>query len=532
MPLTFDENQTETPAFTSDPEIDRQLAAFAAEEAVRLGIAPEREQYREKVNTRFTKEQRAHTTLLVSGLTVAQDYFVQHALTGVGYSVKMLDCPDNEALQYGKEYGNRGQCNPTWFTVGNLVKHLVKLRDVEGLSTEHIIEHYLLITAGACGPCRFGTYVTEYRKALRDAGFDGFRVMLFQQQGLKQATGEAVGLELNAPFFIALVKAFFAGDVVNLLGYRIRPYEVTPGATDAAMDKAKELIGSALSENRSLLWALHRAGQEFGKVEVDRLQPKPKVAIIGEFWAMTTEGDGNYKLQRFLEKEGAEVDIQPMVNWLLFTLWEQRHDTRERMLLREDDGGRKGLKGKDAWTKLLGLKAGEIAMRGFFQTLAHAGGLYQYHLPDMDEVADLAKDHYDRNVRGGEGHMEVGKVIKMVKKKQMHMILSVKPFGCMPSGGVSDGVQSLITAKYPELIFLPIETSGDGEVNIHSRVQMMLFRARQRAREELDNTLKEQGISLEQAKEAVKQSRWRKALPHAPHVGIGTAVNTLRAALR
>jgi predicted nucleotide-binding protein (sugar kinase/HSP70/actin superfamily) len=47
---------------------------------------------------------------------------------------------------------------------------------------------------GACGPCRFGTYVTEYRKALRDAGFDGFRVMLFQQQGgLKQATGEDVG---------------------------------------------------------------------------------------------------------------------------------------------------------------------------------------------------------------------------------------------------------------------------------------------------------------------------------------------------
>jgi predicted nucleotide-binding protein (sugar kinase/HSP70/actin superfamily) len=25
-------------------------------------------------------------------------------------------------------------------------------------------------------------YVTEYRKALRDAGFDGFRVLLFQQQ--------------------------------------------------------------------------------------------------------------------------------------------------------------------------------------------------------------------------------------------------------------------------------------------------------------------------------------------------------------
>ena len=34
--------------------------------------------------------------------------------------------------------------------------------------------------------------------------------------------------------------------------------------------------------------------------EIDRLRPCPKVSIIGEFWAMTTEGDGNYALQRFL----------------------------------------------------------------------------------------------------------------------------------------------------------------------------------------------------------------------------------------
>ena len=61
---------------------------------------------------------------------------------------------------------------------------------------KEIVENYVFLTAGACGPCRFGMYVTEYRKALRDAGFDGFRVMLFQQQGgLKQATGDEQGLE-------------------------------------------------------------------------------------------------------------------------------------------------------------------------------------------------------------------------------------------------------------------------------------------------------------------------------------------------
>src|SRR4029077_20913381 len=121
-----------------------------------------------------------------------------------------------------------------------LVQYLITLRDKHGMSAKDIVDQYVFLTAGACGPCRFGMYVTEYRKALRDAGFEGFRVMLFQQQGgLKQATGDDVGLELNPTFFKAVVKAIVAGDVLNAIGYRIRPYEVVPGATNAALEEAK-----------------------------------------------------------------------------------------------------------------------------------------------------------------------------------------------------------------------------------------------------------------------------------------------------
>ena len=89
-----------------------------------------------------------------------------------------------------------------------------------------------------------------------------------------------------------------------------------------------------------------------GEVETDRLQAKPKVMIIGEFWAMTTEGDGNYHLQRFLESEGAEVDIQLLTAWLLYMIWQGKHDTLRRMELRGEDEGRKGLAGKNARRRL------------------------------------------------------------------------------------------------------------------------------------------------------------------------------------
>ena len=139
---------------------------------------------------------------------MAQDFLIRGALSGLGYRIEILGVPDNDALRIGKEFGNRGQCNPTYFTVGNLLKHLFRLRDDLGMSTEEIVQSQVLLTAGACGPCRFGTYATEYRKALRDAGFDGFRVMLFQQTGgVKQASGDDLGLQLDPSFFLAIARA-------------------------------------------------------------------------------------------------------------------------------------------------------------------------------------------------------------------------------------------------------------------------------------------------------------------------------------
>ena len=168
-------------------------------------------------------------------------------------------------------------------------------------------------------PCRFATYVTEYRKALRDAGFDGFRVMLFQQQGgLKQATSEELGLEVNQKFLTAIVKAMLADDVLNLMGYRLRRYELQEGSTNKAILEYHQIMVDTCAQGKSPAQGLWKCRTVLKKVKVDRSQPKPIVSIIGEFWAMTTESEGNYELQKFLESEGAEVDIQPIVNWILF----------------------------------------------------------------------------------------------------------------------------------------------------------------------------------------------------------------------
>jgi predicted nucleotide-binding protein (sugar kinase/HSP70/actin superfamily) len=514
----------------ADLDIEAELRGFEEEERKRLGLGG-REQWWDPVPSTFTASQRAGTTLLVSGLTMAHDYFIQAALQGIGYKVQHLDCPDNAALQYGKEFGNRAQCNPTYFTVGNLVKHLSQLRD-SGVPVKDIVEKYVFVTAGACGPCRFGMYSTEYRKALRDAGFDGFRVLLFQQQGgVKQATGEELGLKIDLAFFISLAKSIFIGDALNLMMYRIRPYEVEAGAAEAALDRCKIIIYRALAHHESLTMALVRCRQELAAVEVDKTKVKPKVGIIGEFWAMTTEGDGNYKLQGFLEEEGAEPDVQIVAAWILYNIWENKWDTLQRADLRGIDGGAKGLAGVEVNGKLRMMAVADRVLRTFFQGIAALLGLRDYHLPDMDEVAEVSHKYYNNHLRGGEGHMEVGKLILNVLHSKVNMTLSVKPFGCMPSSGVSDGVQTLVTERHPGAIFLPIETSGDGAVNVQSRVQMMLFKAKKHAQDEVDKACAKWGVTLEEVRGFVaRHPEMSSALYMPPHVGASTAVNMVHAA--
>ncbi len=125
--------------------------------------------------------------------------------------------------------------------------------------------------------------------------------------------------------------------------------------------------------------------------------------------------------------------------------------------------------------------------------------------------------------------MEVGKLIHNVLENKAHMTLSVKPFGCMPSAGVSDGVQSLITARLPGSLFCAVETSGDGRVNFYSRVQMYLFKAKQAATAELERTCSEQGVTLDEVRSFLERHpRCASALAYPARGSAGTAANLVR----
>jgi hypothetical protein len=177
-------------------------------------------QFHKPIELPFTKMQRDHTTILFGGLTWKHERLVHGALESLGYRCESVPVPNKKAFQLGKEYGNNGQCNPTYFTVGNLVQFVQDL-EAKGLTKDEICDRYVFFTAGACGPCRFVMFVSEYRLALRNAGFDKFRVLLFQQSGGLDQAEAGAGLEMNLDFFLAILNALNMGDIINDVAYQI-----------------------------------------------------------------------------------------------------------------------------------------------------------------------------------------------------------------------------------------------------------------------------------------------------------------------
>ncbi len=486
----------------------------------------------------FTRAERDHVTILFGGLTLKHEALILAAIEGLGHRVATIPTPCKNDFQAGKEYGNNGQCNPTYFTVGALVNYLKDLRDRQGISVEDILNNYVFLTAGACGPCRFGMYEAEYRLALQNSGFGGFRVLLFQQEGgLDQVAGDE-GLQLNASFFLGILNAIFIGDLLNEVAYQIRPYEVVPGKTDEVLAACTALCAERLKakdyraiRGGAVPWLLSKVpavptGRETAKffdqlrsdyytsilaecaarlqreVEVDYLRPKPIVKITGEFWAQTTEGDGNFRMFSFLEREGAEVLVEPIATWIGYLLNQARTQARDQRGLL--DGGRRAeglierLKAERAYREQMFMfSLGERALDREYERLRNALGGTCHRLVNQLALQRMGHPYYNSRTGGGEGHLEVAKSIYYCSKDLCHMVLSVKPFGCMPSTQ-SDGAQAAVVAHYPDLLFLSIETSGEGDINAYSRVQMALGEAKVKCKDEFRRVVASTGYTLDE----------------------------------
>jgi predicted nucleotide-binding protein (sugar kinase/HSP70/actin superfamily) len=434
-------------------------------------------------NRPWLKKDKKKVTLLFSFVERRKSYFLRAYLKRYGY--KFIDMGDHikEDVRYGKEYGNRAECNPMYFTSGSLLRHLFNIEKETGLSKEQIVEQYVFLGGGGqCGPCRYGMYPAEYLKAVNDAGFKNFRILIFSSDIKDEIhnakSREKLAFNFHLMFRINLALSFILADLVHAADCAIRPFTKDKEHLDRVLADVEKLLLRAFESRFYLLTvpaALKKAGRILAQVKKEDIS-LPLIYVTGEFFANLAHNDGNYHLRRFISDEGCEVIPGSFTQRALYDNWRRTIEAENGIKYAKDEQEIK------FYTKALKKqRASTAVITYFYNKYVKAFNPGQFggrtELMDLDSMAQLAKDMYNPQIFGGEGHLEVAEAVHLAK--DVDGFISSKPFGCMPSSGVSDGVQAKVMSLYPELNFLSIETSGDNDVNVLSRVSMLLLKAKQ-----------------------------------------------------
>ena len=153
----------------------------------------------------FAREERETTTILYGGLTWKHERMMQGALHNLKYKAEPLPNIAREDLDAGKELIDVGACCPTIFTTGSLVNFLKK--EVKEHGKDEVNRKFVYLTAGACGPCRFGQYHESYAMALDGLGLRDFRLFLLAQDELDQGPGNGGGLDINMAMSLGIIPA-------------------------------------------------------------------------------------------------------------------------------------------------------------------------------------------------------------------------------------------------------------------------------------------------------------------------------------
>lgn len=372
-----------------------------------------------------------------------------------------------------------------YFTSGAIIRNLIRIQKETGLSKEQIVDRYVFLGGGGqCGPCRYGMYPQEYLKVVNDAGFNNFRILIFSSDIVQDPQPKGSAFTFNIAFKINILIAILLADFLHVAECALRPYARDREQVQRVLHEAERLLWDAFASRLYLIKvpaALRKAGKMFAAVS-RRTGALPAIFVTGEFFANLAHNEGNYNLRRFIMDEGCEVYPGLFSQRVLYDNWRRVCEARRGIAYAAD------ARERAYWKRSLRKQNVSTAIvRWFYARYRSAlrperfGG--RCDLLDLDAMAALAEDLYHPEIFGGEGNLEIAEALHYADT--VDGFISSKPFGCMPSSGVSDGVQAKVLSQHPNLNFLSIETSGDNEVNILSRVSMLLFKAKQRMRERL-----------------------------------------------
>lgn len=411
----------------------------------------------------FTHEMRRDYTILVPNMLSNHFKLLIKVFRNQGYNVELLTNEGRSVVECGLKYVHNDTCYPALLVIGQMIDALQ--------SGKYDINKVALIITQTGGGCRASNYIHLLRKALKKAGLDHVPVISLNLSGLERNSG----FKLTLGFLRRLIAAMAYGDLLMLLANQVRPYELTKGDADRAVDRWADLLVSEFGKGKGFAKGAMRSYMErivsdFADIPVDRTKKCVKVGIVGEIYVKFSSLANNH-LEEFLASEGCEVNVPGLMSFILFKV-----DNRMEDIKLYGGSSLKFAVCKKLFDYLAGI---EEIMIDIVKSRSSFNPPTAY-----SHLRELIYGIEGYGCKMGEGWLLTAEMLELIENGYGNIVCA-QPFGCLPNHIVGKGMIRRLRELHPDSNIVPIDYDpGATRVNQENRIKLMLSVAREKLAED------------------------------------------------
>lgn len=415
----------------------------------------------------FTEEMKKDYTLLVPQMLPIHFSMMVELLRKEGFHAVMLNTHHRGIVDEGLKYVHNDTCFPALLVIGQLID-AVKNGGYDPYKVA-------LVITQTGGGCRASNYIHLLRKALEKADMAYIPVISVNLSGLEKNPG----FKLSLNFLRKAVFAMMYGDIIMNVANQVRPYEVTPGDTDKAVDDSIRWLIAEMDAGKGLSYKsmcqnFRRICDQFKAIPVVG-ESKVRVGVVGEIYVKFSPL-GNNNLEAFLLSEGAEPVVPGLTDFIIFKIHNRIADI--------DLYGGKWIKKKVC---ILFKRYVERCQNAMIQALKETG---RFRAPGtFEDLHRLIQGYLGDGNKMGEGWLLTAEMLELINAGVPNIVCT-QPFGCLPNHIVGKGMIRRLKDDYPYSNIVAIDYDPSAtQINQENRIKLMLANAKALAKQEAEKEL-------------------------------------------
>ncbi len=404
----------------------------------------------------FTEEMKKDYTILVPNMLPTHFKLMISIFKTHGFNMELLETSGPEIAETGLKYTHNDTCYPAILVIGQFMQAL--------LSGKYDTHKTALIMFQTGGGCRASNYISLIRKALKKAGMEYIPVISFSLAGIENHPG----FKLSVGMLRSMMYAVYYGDLLMSLTNQVKPYEINKGDAERLSEKWTARLGKELGNSTKVRYKDIKKNyveiiKEFDLIKM-RKTPKVRVGVVGEIFVKYSPL-GNNGLENFLVQEGAEVVVPGLIDFCLFSIYNQIIDYKLYG------------KGKKVYPLY------KIAYNYVSKKKNEISELIQKHSDfkgwtPFEEIVHIADDVINVAVKMGEGWLLTAEMFEL-SETGCKNIVCTQPFGCLPNHICGKGMMKPIKEIRPDVNIVAVDyDAGASRVNQENRLKLMLANAR------------------------------------------------------